>query len=690
MEVVNEDYDEFVSLSTKLVDVDGAVARLQAPLLEVKGRVEAARTAVAAQAAALQEGLARRQAAAAARALLELAQDAVHVMAKVEKLLDELPRDSTPPPSPGQNNGSITQVAEAKQEELEARCRLLDRLCSEVSRLNFFTARGEELAVVRNMAPRIQRAASSLQSELNSALKAVLKAQNPTALAVLLHAYGSLGITEAAEVVVRQHVVAPVVAAAVQKVREQKVAQGGNTLSSQNSGSAARLGSLLSLAEVLPAVLAALHEETGPFFELALSPAGGAAAFDFLGGSVLPEVLNAIEAACPGCYSPGMPDAFHANYVASSMFIDALERLCVTLAQVERFRDSAAYSQHRKKWNLAAYYSLRFQDVAGALEEGLDGVGLSEADAAQEGDQTKLRFAATGAAWRALQSTVAPEVFLPQLADRFLKLALQVVARYCTWVSEGVEKNPSTIEGSGDGTAEGTEGMDVSGKERWAADASVEQLAAASQDITALQVAIQQELLLRFIELTDPQAADALGAAFGACDEQLGSASTLVLRAAAAGLVERCCEALKQLRGIVATFRMTSRGAPTRPAQYASAILAPLLTFLGAADGLSESGKIALVHTVLEGVVEQYRHLAHDTLSTVRKTESSLRRLKSRKGSVVEGSDGGGGALGTDELIAIQLSLDIEEFGKKVKECGVEPGDVQSFAELQAVVIPEQ
>ena len=56
VEVVNEDYDEFVSLSTKLVDVDGAVARLQTPLLEVKGRVEAARAAVSAQATALQEG----------------------------------------------------------------------------------------------------------------------------------------------------------------------------------------------------------------------------------------------------------------------------------------------------------------------------------------------------------------------------------------------------------------------------------------------------------------------------------------------------------------------------------------------------------------------------------------------------------------------------------------------------------
>lgn len=35
-EVINEDYDDFVSLSTKLVNVDSAVLRMQKPLEEVK------------------------------------------------------------------------------------------------------------------------------------------------------------------------------------------------------------------------------------------------------------------------------------------------------------------------------------------------------------------------------------------------------------------------------------------------------------------------------------------------------------------------------------------------------------------------------------------------------------------------------------------------------------------------------
>lgn len=38
VEVINEDYNDFVSLSTKLVNIDGSVLRMQKPLLELKAR----------------------------------------------------------------------------------------------------------------------------------------------------------------------------------------------------------------------------------------------------------------------------------------------------------------------------------------------------------------------------------------------------------------------------------------------------------------------------------------------------------------------------------------------------------------------------------------------------------------------------------------------------------------------------
>ena len=177
-------------------------------------------------------------------------------------------------------------------------------------------------------------------------------------------------------------------------------------------------------------------------------------------------------------------------------------------------------------------------------------------------------------------------------------------------------------------------------------------------------------------------------AAVADADGTLSAAGEVVMHAAASGVIDRCCEALKQLRGILATFRMTTRAAPTRAAQYASAILVPLQSFLASngASALDSDARMAFVQSVVDGVATRYRDLAHETLSTVRKTESSLRRLKSRK----EGSDAAAGAPasgghGTDELIALQLRLDIGEFGRKVSELGLDLTGLGSYKALQAV-----
>ncbi len=70
-----------------------------------------------------------------------------------------------------------------------------------------------------------------------------------------------------------------------------------------------------------------------------------------------------------GIFSPGVPAAFHAAYLSSRAFVDALETLCPSRAAVDRLRASAAWAAWSRRWNLAAYYSLVFKEVAGAQEE---------------------------------------------------------------------------------------------------------------------------------------------------------------------------------------------------------------------------------------------------------------------------------------------------------------------------------
>lgn len=51
------------------------------------------------------------------------------------------------------------------------------------------------------------------------------------------------------------------------------------------------------------------------------------------------------------------------------------------------------------------------------------------------------------------------------------------------------------------------------------------------------------------------------------------------------GSGRRCAAALRHVRAVTATYRMTTRPPPSRPSHYAAGVLAPLRAFLDAAHG---------------------------------------------------------------------------------------------------------
>jgi hypothetical protein len=66
-------------------------------------------------------------------------------------------------------------------------------------------------------------------------------------------------------------------------------------------------------------------------------------------------------------FSPGNPSAFQANYCAGQALLEQLEALAPSRAAVDRLRASSAAAGWAKRWNLPVYFSLVFQDIAGAL-----------------------------------------------------------------------------------------------------------------------------------------------------------------------------------------------------------------------------------------------------------------------------------------------------------------------------------
>ena len=199
-ELINRDYEGCVGLSANLVDVDAAAARMRAPIEDLRARLDDAAGAVSGAQQKLEGALHKRAEAAEARDTLELLLDTSNVLSKVEKLLEEVARTSS---SGGEQTGAADYAA------------LLERVASEVNRLQYCAARGAELPFVQGLRSRIEAVDTQLGEMLARSLEEGLGRRDAAVLTRCLHAYAAVGKAAEAESAVRRKLVAPLVARCV-------------------------------------------------------------------------------------------------------------------------------------------------------------------------------------------------------------------------------------------------------------------------------------------------------------------------------------------------------------------------------------------------------------------------------------------------------------------------------------------
>jgi hypothetical protein len=114
-------------------------------------------------------------------------------------------------------------------------------------------------------------------------------------------------------------------------------------------------------------------------------------------------------------------------------------------------------------------------------------------------------------------------------------------------------------------------------------------------------------------------------------------------------------------------------------------VLAPLRQLLdapGAMQQLPKQLKQQLAAAVINAVNARYQALAEELLVTVRKTESSLKRLKKVRPGEAEAPD----AMSDSDKITLQLYLDVQEHGRQSESFGVQLQGMSSYSTLLDVV----
>ncbi|OVA10188.1 COG complex component [Macleaya cordata] len=662
------DIFDFVNLSTKLVDVDGAILRMRAPLSELREKILQFRHSVESSLAALQNGLRQRAEASSAREVLELLLDTFHVVSKVEKLIKELPSvptdwsngDVTSTENTSLSNGTSLQHAENDTSLRETQSMLLERIASEMNRLKFYMTHAQNFPFIENMEKRIQSASLLLDASLGHCFVDGLEHRDANVIYNCLRAYAAIDNTTGAEEIFRTTIVSPLI---------QKIIPHG---SSQTVG-----GEADDLGKDYQQLMQCIEKDCKFLLEISSTANSGLHVFDFLANSILKDVLLSIQKGKPGAFSPGRPTEFLKNYRAWVSWLFLKVKLALLLFNYVIFCVYEVY-------HLGHKYHFRFQEIAEALDNALtaDSLTLVRHPHSNQGSSRDLTLKQSHMLLESLRSCWREDVLILSSSDKFLRLSLQLLSRYSTWLSSGLDNRKMARTGSNPGTD-------------WAISAVPEDFIYVMHDIDYLVTELEGDYLGHVLQL------------FGSCPIEvldlvkhsilqggklLKDLVPRIMNTMTESLVEKSVEDLRHLKGITATYRMTNKPLPVRHSPYVSGVLRLLKAFLegeGATTYLSTEARKELLLRAAEEITGRYYELAADLVNVARKTESSLQRIRQgaqrRAGASSDVSDHG---VSDTDKICMQLFLDIQEYGRNLVDLGVKAADIPAYCSLWQCVAP--
>lgn len=447
--VINADYPLFIGMAERLGGVEGAAMQIQTPMLKLKNALLELQGRYRSELTSLKECLHQQSQVHSysslhcwpyyflnihcaelrtvvarckrtipigeqvhhTKTMLELVQDATAVMGKVESLTADLPATSAPT--------SLDQAATTAAQ--------IDRIAGEVSRLSFYMAKGRSVPVVQSLAPRLTRVTSKLCDAISATLHSTLQMASGDADAAsssCIHACSLVNRVELAHSALQEVLVLPALDRAALSAATDASGDTPVSPTHQTDSHPIALSTFLMHAqrELKPQIsrikgMVARHPDL-------------ASTFDILGVCTLGQVHATVKVRLPGTFSPADPDAFHRNYSAAVAFLSWLEEQAATEGALQLLQKSTERMAFRKAWNLAVYFSLRFQEIAGAFDEQLRKAPVPAAVG------TSCIYQQSNSLLHALHRCRDPTVTFTAVYDRFLKLQMQSILRFAGWLKE--------------------------------------------------------------------------------------------------------------------------------------------------------------------------------------------------------------------------------------------------------------
>uniref|UniRef100_A0AAQ6A7B8 Conserved oligomeric Golgi complex subunit 2 n=1 Tax=Amphiprion ocellaris TaxID=80972 RepID=A0AAQ6A7B8_AMPOC len=681
VELINKDYADFVNLSTNLVGMDKALNQLSVPLGQLREEVMSLRSCVSEVIQAIDNQLSKQEDLQKKKVCVLRLIQVVRSVEKIEKILHS-------------QNSKESSSLEISSPLLAGQ--ILERIATEFNQLQFHAVQSKGMPLLDKVRPRIAGITSMLQQSLEGLLIEGLQTSNVDMVRHCLRTYATIDKTRDAEALVGQVLVKPYMD---QVIVEEVVKSSPTGLQLMYS----------RLLEFVPHHCRLLREVTGG--AISSDKADTVPGYDFLVNSVWPEMIKGIEERLAYLFNPGNPDIFYERYSVSMEFVRKFERQCSSQASVKRLRVHSSYTSFHNKWNLPVYFQLRYKEIAGRLENAIsDGL-----EAAPAGSAYHLQVSEV--LWFCLERCWSDKVYLSPLAHRFWKLTLQLYSRYAKFLVEvklnklekdelfknffnspEVVKEPTRPLPSSASSTSSRTSLDDGGSESGSsASLSTKQLVYIAADIQKLQEQPFGFLLslpdfgtkgLRPFVSVHLQALSSMLDALADSKACLTSSIPTLNTRMTQHLTERSCRFLKSASEVPRLYRRTNKDLPVRASAYMDNALRPLHQLLTDSTGLvTPSTAQEWLRVALSECTQKYYETISEVLSSVRKMEESLKRLKqARKGATTTTTVGANGGPTDDSKIRLQLALDVEYLGEQIQKMGLQPNDISMFSTLMDLV----
>lgn len=153
-------------------------------------------------------------------------------------------------------------------------------------------------------------------------------------------------------------------------------------------------------------------------------------------------------------------------------------------------------------------------------------------------------------------------------------------------------------------------------------------------------------------------------------------------------LSESCFGYLKSALEVPRLYRRTNKEVPSTASSYVDSALKPLYQLQsGHGDKVQPAVMQRWLQEALSDSTHKYFETVSDVLSSVRKMEESLKRLKQARRSPATNPVSSSGGMSDDDKIRLQLALDVEHLGEQIQKMGLQTSDIKSFPALTELVL---